>query len=324
MKPVNPTTGSVDWSKVPVAKDEDFKYEIVGNITNSVAVLTEYVGNNPYVKMPKELGGEKVIKITDSMNWNKVKAIMLSNSCKPEDSGVLIKDWWHGVWHTQRCIGYGPYVTEVVLPDSWTFFGFYNGADNEYGMRNLEKVNFPKSLTEIQMGAFAFTKLKSVTIPERIVFIDVSAFQDCASLTTINFPKKFSSGCTVEKNAFLNCTALKSVSIPSGMKFGDGVFENCTSLTKVSLPSSLDSISRYMFKDCKSLPDIKLPSGLKRIGARAFENCSSLKKINIPDSVTYIESDAFKGIPGITVTYKGMTFNEKNVSKLYNVDLSKV
>ncbi len=89
--------------------------------------------------------------------------------------------------------------------------------------------------------------------------------------------------------AFLNCSALISVTIPSSVtSIGSRAFFNCNSLTSVTIPSSVTSIGDLVFLNCSSLTSVTIPEGLTSIGQGAFVNCSALTSVTIPSSVTSI------------------------------------
>jgi hypothetical protein len=64
-------------------------------------------------------------------------------------------------------------------------------------------------------------------------------------------------------------------------------FADCTALKSISLPSSVEILSRECFSGCTSLDSLIFESGseLKRIEAKAFARCSSLQSICIPQSL---------------------------------------
>ena len=53
---------------------------------------------------------------------------------------------------------------------------------------------------------------------------------------------------SIDGGAFVRCTGLTSVTLPSSLtEIGDAAFRNCTGLTSVTLLSSLTSIGNYAF-----------------------------------------------------------------------------
>lgn len=68
----------------------------------------------------------------------------------------------------------------------------------------------------------------------------------------------------IEKEAFYNCTGLKTVVLPKELNtLGREAFKKCTSLEKINIPTSLVNIGYNEYSR----------------GYAPFTNCSALKKI---------------------------------------------
>ena len=67
--------------------------------------------------------------------------------------------------------------------------------------------------------------------------------------------------------AFIFCTGLTSIEIPSSMtSIGSSAFSYCTGLTSIEIPSSVTSIDFMAFMDCTGLTSIEIPNGVTSIG----------------------------------------------------------
>ena len=94
--------------------------------------------------------------------------------------------------------------------------------------------------------------------------------------------------------AFLNCSNLRNIKIPTSVKeINFRAFESCVSLSNIEMPESITSIESRAFFDCSSLRSIEIPISVMSIGDVAFYNCSSLVSIEIPAGVTSIGENAF-------------------------------
>ena len=151
----------------------------------------------------------------------------------------------------------------------------------------------------IDVAAFEdCSSLTSVTIPEGVMSIDTAAFYDCSSLINVTIPKSVTN---IGDNAFSGCRSLTSVTIPEGVtSIGEWVFCNCSSLTNIVIPEGIISIGGWAFFHCSNLTSIAIPESVTSIGSFAFENCSSLTSIAIPESVTSIGTWAFDGCDNLT------------------------
>ena len=144
---------------------------------------------------------------------------------------------------------------------------------------SLKSITIPDSVTSIGDAAFDnCTSLSSVTVPIGVSSIGWAPFFRCSGLNSITVaagnPKYHSSGnCLIETasktliqgcsksvipndgsvtvigdNAFYECAALSSVTIPVGtVRIGTAAFEGCTALKTVVIPATVTAIERDAF-----------------------------------------------------------------------------
>lgn len=134
--------------------------------------------------------------------------------------------------------------------------------------------------------------------------IGSNAFRDCSALTSVTIPDSVT---FIGDLAFLNCTALTSVTIPNSVtSMGHSAFRVCSALTSVTIPDSITSIGDWAFRDCSSLTNVTIPSSITNIAYRAFYRCTALTSVVIPDSVTSVGLAAFALCDSLNeVTFKG-------------------
>ena len=104
--------------------------------------------------------------------------------------------------------------------------------------------------------------------------------------------------------AFKDCTYVKSITIPVGIKkIGSFAFEDCSSLESINVDPQnayyeskgnclIEKSTKVLIKGCNTSV-IPSDGSVTSIGEWAFYNCSDLTNITIPDCVVSIEYNAF-------------------------------
>ena len=189
-----------------------------------------------------------------------------------------------------------------------------------YKSTNVEHLILPNTLITIGEEMFYQSKLKTVVIPANATTIGNSAFEQCASLISIDIPANVE---TIGTAAFKGCSSLTTVTFEKESQLKTisggysnpnyyGVFSDCTALTSIKIPASVKTIEEAAFKGCSSLATVTFEKGsqLKTIGgdsysSGAFSDCTALTSIEIPASVETIEAAAFRGCSKLaTVTFE--------------------
>ena len=190
---------------------------------------------------------------------------------------------------------------EVVIPSeingnkvtgiaTWSF---YNRAD-------VTSVTIPEGIKSISMSAFEkCTGLTSITIPESVKEISRGLFTDCSNLKTVILPDSIK---YIDYEAFMNCTSLESINIPDGLEY---VMSDAFTNTKWydEQPDGMMILGKAVYKYKGTMPentDVVIPDGIKCISGKAFAGCTGMTSVAIPDSVDLIENDAFSGCSGLT------------------------
>ena len=198
------------------------------------------------------------------------------------------------------------------------------GENALYNDTKINSLSLPSSIERVKSGAFwKASNLKNVTFADKgkgLKTIGMYAFADCSSLESIDLSN--SSITEIPKNAFSNCTSLKTVKLPPTVtKIADDAFANCKKLEEIQGLSNckISEIGKDAFAGCynlktfdissatiTSLPDticsnmyaltsIHLPKTLTSIGTSALEGCKKLEEINgLSDcKLTSIGANAF-------------------------------
>ena len=96
--------------------------------------------------------------------------------------------------------------------------------------------------------------------------------------------------------AFINCSNLTAVRIPSGVKTIDyGAFSECHGLESVTLPASVTRIGSWAFTRCRNLASIDIPVSVTNIGSGAFMGCARLTEVHLPPRIKTIEGYLLSG-----------------------------
>lgn len=153
--------------------------------------------------------------------------------------------------------------------------------------------------------------------------VGVGLFASCVNLKNINLPMDV---VRIEKDAFLNCSSLRSIVIPASVN--DIVpSAGCSSLENISvseantafasrdgvlmsrdgksilwfpmgkrgeysLPATVTAVGPYAFRDC-SIEKFVFPAGLAKIGECAFYN-SKVKEVVLPSTLKLLPTGVFQ------------------------------
>lgn len=160
----------------------------------------------------------------------------------------------------------------------------------------VSEFTVPGEVKEIGSGAFAFSSLVKVNLPEGLETIGYEAFMDSAALNTVNLPSSLK---VIEEAAFYRCPSLKDITIPGSVTEFASAFAY-SGLEKAVIEDGVKTIPSEAFKGCKSLKEVVIPDSVTKIES-AFIDCEALEEISIPSSVTEIAHDAFDGCDNLTI-----------------------
>ena len=149
------------------------------------------------------------------------------------------------------------------------------------------------------------TSIKSVKMPDNLIFLEKSVFKGCTSLSELVIGKNTLS---LDAECCANCTALDSITFNDVLySLGGGVFSGCTSLKKVeNMPDTLEDwvavttttgygFGNNMFANCKSLTSVALPKSITKIPEGVFKGCTALNYVYNSENITSIGKEAFQG-----------------------------
>lgn len=184
------------------------------------------------------------------------------------------------------------------------------GFDSRILYQTNEKIVLEEPLLTVPSYYFQGSNLVSLSLPESVVTIDGHSIQLSASLEKVDLKEGLK---YLEWACFDSCSSLESIDIPESVLCIDGAFMNCSNLKHVKLPSTLKYLgtthyntgtlleadihtgSCSVFENCGSLESIEIPRTLIYIGYNCFRNCKSLRSVDLPDGVSNILKGAFWG-----------------------------
>lgn len=120
--------------------------------------------------------------------------------------------------------------------------------------KNETSYSTPANVTIIEDWAFNSALFSQIKLPENLVSIGSSAFNDCEELTDIMLPN-----------------SLKSI--------GMSAFNGCDKINSLSLPEGITEIPSFLASFCKNLQHIDIPRTTESIGYEAFGHCVNLSEI---------------------------------------------
>ncbi|MDE5718954.1 MAG: leucine-rich repeat domain-containing protein [Lachnospiraceae bacterium] len=203
--------------------------------------ILKYVDfDEPVVVIPNIIEGKKVIAVGNYAfkGCVGIEKIIISEGIEILGNGAFL-----------NCKG----LKEAVLPESLR------------GIGSTDATGCPKILgSEIKYeGAFEYSGLESVTVPDSVKYIG--------------------------ENSFAGCGQLKRAVLPDKLReIRENTFRWCKSLREVVFPRELEAVRVSAFEGCGDLQTVDLPEGVTSIEEGAFAGCKKLESIYIPDSVTEI------------------------------------
>jgi len=196
----------------------------------------------------------------------------------------------------------------------------YNFADNcidytDIECYPIEVVTIPKTVVSIGDGAFFFTAITEITIPNGVNYIPHSAFMNCCFLRSVRLPASLTA---IGTQAFAGCPLPEIVFPERLITIGNNAFSECE-LQKIIFPKSLKSIDYWAFK-CNEFQSITLPESLECVGESVFQYCKALVTVNISSRILY-GGNAFAGCPKLSFASKKAIYDSGYQGNLdYNPD----
>lgn len=135
----------------------------------------------------------------------------------------------------------------------------------------------PETVTEIEKSAFTASGVESVSMSDAVTAVGEGAFSNCSKLKSVVLPKGLKE---LKSSLFSGCSALEAISIPDSVKtLGEGVFSGCAALKEVKIPGEVTVIPKNAFSGCAALESVSIPASVTAIKEAAFDKCTALKNV---------------------------------------------
>ncbi len=180
-----------------------------------------------------------------------------------------------------------PRLADVKLPRGLKKIGGWSFRD----CPALTHIDIPDTVTEICFCAFWSSGLQTLTLPESVRRVDMSAFSICKSLTDLTLNE----GLKELGTSAFECTySLGYVALPDSLTvLEERAFRN-SGLMGVNIPPQISELKDETFRDCKRLTEISVPDNITKIGERVFMGCEELRTVRLPRGAE-IDDSVFEG-----------------------------
>ena len=149
-------------------------------------------------------------------------------------------------------------------------------------------------------------KLKEINLPTTITEFGQLVFDDCTSLTKINFNNNEYFASVGLKQGFIfkqmgiKCHNLTVTTedyeelklIPPQVQSLNCFYQNNT-IKEIVIPTTIKNILQYSFCQCDVLSKVVIPSSVTYIAMGCFQDCRNLKQIEFNAQLTRLEKDTF-------------------------------
>ena len=214
----------------------DFEYDL--NEASDGVIIKKYTGTSTEVVIPAEIEDFPVVEVGSyAFSDKNVVSVVL-----PDSVGTV----------GEKCFSHCESLQKIILPKNLKALS----QKLFYGCTALKEIILPNGIEIIYEGAFSYSGLESITIPDSVKIIkpdnyNYGAFADCKNLQTVNIGNGTE---VIGTQAFSGCTKLSRVTIGSGLKMiNNEAFHNCSSLTTVNINVEKVEYGDSVFSGCSSL-----------------------------------------------------------------------
>lgn len=195
----------------------------------------------------------------------------------------------------------------------------YIGFDAFYNCRSINDIELPESVEKIYAGAFSFTNISKINIPDNAIINvydntysharayeqNTYTFYGCSNLKEVNITENNKNYINVNgiiynyDKTIIECYPAgktdKEYVIPNTITNVEQfyTFAYCNNLRKITI-SNIELINRYFIYECKNIEEIVIEDGVKEILTGAVQKCPNLSKVYITGSTNISDYDSDK------------------------------
>lgn len=177
-------------------------------------------------------------------------------------------------------------ISEVTFSEGLEIIG--EGVFSD--CRKLSSIELPNTIKEIRGGAFAYTGIQSIRIPNNTK-IGPSAFVGCTQLTKAVIGDYVEIGHIAFQGA-----RLKSIKFGEFVKLGNNDQDNCiftgNEIDSLYIPGTTIIEGKAVFDSCIKLVFVSIDENLKKIGEETFLNCFNLRDIYVHGEIPLEGNDS--------------------------------
>ena len=297
----------------------DFEYDIYSE-SEKTCVIVDYKGSAEQIVIPSSLDGYTVIAIDSLGGYHfNTKSVFIPETVKniygnPFSYCTELEIIQLAENNVDFCI-----VNDALFSKDMKYLYAYPAQN-----ANRKQFVIPENTEVIEAGAFEYSQLENIYIPNTVMSIGGSAFSDCYYLKSIKIPESITN---LNSYMFYNCENLTEIILPNTLEnigravlygtpyynnaenwdngllyYGDYLLDADENLQgDVILKSGTKVVAEAAFLQSTEITSIEIPNGVKYLQDDTFGNCCNLERIIIPESITYIAYSAFWSCDKVTV-----------------------
>ena len=284
---------------------KDPNYQAPHTHSYTAAVIAPTCTSAGYTTHTCQCGNSYKDNYTDALGHNYANGVCtrcgdksaatLSGSCGINDSNNV--HWSLDGNGVLTISGSGKMADYAEEPEE-CMYKFWNAPWTEL---DVKSVVIKDGVTNIGAGAFAFTNISDISIPNTVTDIGIAAFYNSNNIQTITIPDSVKN----IGNAAFDRSGLESIVLPNGLKIIDYcMFLGCSNLKSVTIPGTVTSVGWRAFDLCDNLISVYFGGSEAQWGSVKVEEYNDVLNTvamyynyKYPDTPTPVTPSGFTDVP---------------------------